>query len=180
MRPGPRSARWDVAAEQAHGLTLNRLMDTGLPVAVVSDRLDAAFAGAEVACDTGAAGRESDWIAMLYAAAGRAPPWALGEAESGAPVARRLRASGFDPRLLRPALAPHAPPHRLAAAEDALRFAWEWAMADLLAGTAAPGLDAAALKAARADPPRLLPRTAWPLPLDPAAFRRRDEDAPPA
>jgi len=170
-------ARWDVASEEAHGLTLERLMAEGLPAAEVCARLDAAFAGAEVACDTGAAGWDSDWLAALYAAAGRDQPWALSEAESGALVGRRFRAAGLDPRVCRPALEPHAPPHSHAAAEDAMRFAWEWAMAEVLEGAGAAALDPAGLKAALADLPALLPKPRWPKPLDPSAFRRRDDAA---
>ena len=58
-----------------------------------------------------------------------------------------------------------------------MRFAWEWAMAELLAGVGAAALDPAALKAVLADLPAMLPKARWPKPLDPAAFRRRDDAA---
>lgn len=127
-------ARRDMASEEAQGLTPARLMAEGLPVAEVCAALDAAFAGATVACDAGATGWDSHWLAALCAAAGREQPWALAEADSGSVVGRRVRAAGLDPRPCRPALRPHAPPHSHAAAEDAMRFASEWRMAGLLEG----------------------------------------------
>jgi len=60
VRPDPswaaQGAHWDLASEQAHGLTLDRLLAEGLSAGDVCDRLDVAFAGAEVACDAGPAG----------------------------------------------------------------------------------------------------------------------------
>jgi len=58
-----------------------------------------------------------------------------------------------------------------------MRFAWAWVMAELLAGTGAAALGPGALKAALAELPNLVPKPRWPKPLDPAAFRRRDDPA---
>ncbi|RVT96374.1 hypothetical protein EOD42_14815 [Rhodovarius crocodyli] len=159
--------RWDRAAEPVHGLTREVLLQEGLPPDEACDVLDGALAGLEVASDTGANGWDADWLYILYEAAGRSPRgWFLGEPKSGGLVARRLRAAGLDPMTVRPAMARWRPAHSHAAAEDAGAFAWEWAMAELLAAGGATGLTSENL-------PELIPAPIWPRPLA-GGYRRRE------
>lgn len=174
VKPAPawraEAAAWDSAAEAVHGLTLAMLQAEGSAPDAACDALDAAFAGRVVATDTGAGGWDADWLAMLFEAAGRAPRgWEIAEKPSGSHVAQHMRGLGLPPALVRPALKPHLPPHTHAAAEDALAFAWEWAIAAPLAAALA-GRDVAA---ALADLPALLPPAQWPQVAESAAFRRR-------
>lgn len=167
-----RDGAWDGAAVRVHGLTLERLMDEGLPISEACERLDAAFAGRVLASDTGAGSWDDDWLLALYEAAGRDRGWDLAERPSGNHVARRLTALGLVPVTVRPALAPHAPPHTHAAAEDALVFAWEYAMSGLLGGRLAAGVAMAELLEGLADLPALIPREQWPR-ATASSFRRR-------
>lgn len=174
VRPAPpwlaEPGAWDPAAEAVHGLGLARLRAEGLAPEEACDVLDRAFAGRVVATDTGAGGWDADWLAMLFEAAGRAPRgWEIAEKPSGSHVAQHMRGLGLAPALVRPALKPFAPPHTHAAAEDALAFAWEWAMAAPLAA-ALGGRDAAL---ALIDLPALLPRGAWPGVAPGLDYRRR-------
>ncbi len=167
-------ARWDSAAEPVHGLSQEVLLKDGLDPADICDLLDEAFAAAEVASDTGMGGWDDDWLLALYEEAGRAGrAWDLAEKESGGVVARQFRARGIDPRIARPALAPWRPAHAHAAAEDALRFAWEWGMAELLATRGLGGCSDADLLHALGDLPGTIPREAWPRPLAPGGYRSR-------
>lgn len=178
IRPEPawlaREGAWDPAAVPVHGLTLERLQAEGIGTAEACDVLDAALEGQVVATDTGAGGWDDDWLALLYEAAGRTPRgWAIAEKPSGSHVAQRLRELGLAPTAIRPALKPWLPQHTHAAAEDALAFAWEWAIAAPLAAKLA-GRDEAT-QAEKVDRlSSLLPPTDWPR-VDPdgPAFRRR-------
>jgi hypothetical protein len=168
-----REGAWDPVSVAVHGLTLERLLAEGLEVGAACDALDAAFAGRVVASDTGVGGWDDDWLLTLYEAAGRERPWDIAEKPAGSHVAARLRAAQLLPAVVRPALKPFVPPHTHAAAEDALAFAWEWAMAGRLMEPLA-GCDAAAQAAALADLPGLLPRGSWPaIASADGAFRRR-------
>lgn len=168
-------AAWDSRAEPVHGLTRAILAADGAPVSRVVEALDAALAGAVVAADTGPAGWDADWITTLYAAAQRPwQGWVLAEKASGALVGDRFREVGLTPRYHRPPLLRWAPPTTHAAAEDALHFAWQWGMAQLLADSAAATLPPAEIEAAMADLPALVPRERWPRIAEAARFRRRE------
>ena len=174
VRPAPawvaEPGAWDAAAEAVHGLGLDRLMAGGLGLEEACEALDAALAGRVGATDTGAGGWDADGPAVLFEAAGREPgDRAVAENPSGSHVAQHMRGLGLSPALVRPALKPFVPPHTHAAAEDALAFAWEWAMAAPLAAALA-GRDAAA---ALADLPAVLPREAWPGVAPGLDYRRR-------
>lgn len=165
-------AAWDTTAESVHGLTRARLLRDGLLPDQACGLLDAALAGRVVATDTGPGGWDSDWLAMLYEAAGSEPRgWAIADEPSGSHVAQHMRGLGLAPALVRPALKPFRPAHTHAAAEDAMVFAWEWAIAAPLAAALA-GRDAAAMLA---DLPALLPRESWPQAAPGCPYRRRHE-----
>ena len=171
-------AAWDSAAERVHGLTLDTLLRDGLAVAAVCDTLDEAFAGAEVVTDTSEDGWDDGWMLALYEAAGRhRRTWTVANADSGRVVADHFRRAGLVPRTARPALLRWTPPHTHAAAQDALHYAWQWAMAEILARTNAPRLEPSDLAAALTDLPSFLDRNAWPrIAADSLGrFRRRFE-----
>ncbi len=164
--------RWDSAAEPVHGLSLEVLLREGRGLTYICDMLDQAFSAAEIASDTGAGGWDDDWLLMLYDEAGRAErKWELAEQQSGAVVARQLRAVGLDPRVVRPALAPWRPAHCHAAAADALCFAWEWGMAELLGRCGLAGRPNAELVEMLRDLPAVLPRAQWPQAISHETYR---------
>ncbi|MBP0463694.1 hypothetical protein J5Y09_07210 [Roseomonas sp. PWR1] len=167
-------ARWDSSAEPVHGLSREILLRDGRPLSDVCEMLDRTFDGAEVASDTGMGGWDDDWLLTLYEEAGRAGRnWDLAEKQSGGVVARQFRALGLDPRVVRPALAPWLPPHSHAAAEDALRFAWEWGMAEILARSDLVGRPDADLVAMLRDLPAVVPPARWPQAASHETYRRR-------
>jgi hypothetical protein len=73
---------WERQAEDVHGLSQERLLREGLPVAEVCDLLDSAWAGTSLWSDTGGRGIDSRWLSVLYDAAGRRPAWHLEEVSS--------------------------------------------------------------------------------------------------
>lgn len=167
------SWRWDLASVAAHGLTMDTLLRDGMDVDTVCEVLDGAFSGEVLATDTGSGDWDDGWLQMLYEAAGRNRPWEIPETKSGGQVAAHLRLKSLDPRAIRPALRHWAPPHSHAAAEDAMTFAWEWGMSELIGGAGAAGLSAEALSAALADLPGLIPKKRWPLPTAESEARMR-------
>lgn len=168
-----REEAWDPAAVAVHGLPLERLLAEGRDPAACCALLAAETEGFAVASDEGPRGWDGVWLDRLHEAAGRARDWPLAEQASGALVAARCRALGLDPRLVRPALRRHAPAPSHAAAEDALRFAWEWGMAELLGRTEAPRLAPEALVRALSDLPALVPPALWPEAAQGGSWRRR-------
>ncbi|WP_426954829.1 hypothetical protein [Muricoccus radiodurans] len=170
------ASAWDSAAEPVHGLSRSVLLEAGEPIDAVCDALDVVLSGRIVCTDTGGAGWDADWLSVLYEAAGRAPRgWALSEQTAGAVIAARFRERDLTPRIVRPPLARWAPPATHAAAEDALRYAWEWAMAAVLAEAGLGRLAPAESTAALDDLPSLAPRETWPRisPDSEGRFRRR-------
>jgi hypothetical protein len=172
-------ARWDSSAEPIHGLSREILLRDGHALNSVCEMLDQVFDGVEVASDTGMGGWDDDWLLALYEEAGRAGRgWDLAEKQSGAVVARQFRAAGLDPRVVRPALAPWLPQHSHAAAEDALRFAWEWGMAVLLGRSGLAGRPDADLVEMLRDLPAVVPPAQWPQAISHETYRRRGADQP--
>lgn len=167
-------ARWDSSAEPVHGLSQEILLRDGRALSDICEMLDQTFNAVEVASDTGMGGWDDDWLLALYEEAGRAGRnWDLAEKQSGAVVARQFRAVGLDPRVVRPALAPWLPAHSHAAAEDALRFAWEWGMAELLGRCGLAGRPDAELLEILRDLPAVVPRARWPQAISHETYRRR-------
>lgn len=170
-------SRWVEASVAAHGIAWDELMREGALVESVCDVLDAAFTGEVVASDTGAGDWDDEWLLMIYEAAGRARPWDLSETKSGGLVAGHLRSRSLDPKRVRPGWAKWLPEHTHAAAEDALKFAWEWGMAELLAASDARDSFPGTLS----DLPALIPPDRWPRPTaeSEARMRRRSCTSPP-
>ncbi|NUB11257.1 hypothetical protein GAY28_00225 [Azospirillum brasilense] len=85
-----RHGAWDPAAARTHGITMEMLQQDGLDPAVVVQELDKVlFPGRPVVSD--AAGAESFWLSVLYAAVGREPPVII---EPIQPVLPGLTSSG--------------------------------------------------------------------------------------
>lgn len=107
--------RWDPAAEELHGLSLERLLNEGEDVAAVAWRLNAALAGKRVHSDAPLA--DQAWLDALFREAGCEQEFVLrgvGELLPGGPLPAEARA-----------LADAAAPVRHRAGSDAL---W-WAVA---------------------------------------------------
>jgi len=150
------------------------LLQEGRDLTDICEMLDQAFNAAEVASDTGMGGWDDNWLLALYEEAGRTRrTWDLAEKQSGGVVAQQFRAVGLDPRIVRPALAPWRPAHSHAAAEDALRFAWEWGMALVLGRSGLAGLSNSETVEVLRDLPQAVPQANWPQAISPNSYRRR-------
>lgn len=81
---------WDPAAQAVHGIAREELLASGLPVEQVAQELADACRDGLVLADGGVHDRY--WLAVLYDAIGREPPFALGDFHDHA-VALALRAA---------------------------------------------------------------------------------------
>lgn len=156
------SWRWDPASVSAHGLTESALLRDGMDIDAACAILDSEFSGIILATDTGPGDWDDGWLHMLYEAAGRNRSWEISETKSGGHVAAHLRSKSLDPKVIRPALRHWAPPHSHAAAEDAMVFAWEWGMSELIGDSGVGDLGTEVLSAVLADLPSLIPKERWP------------------
>jgi hypothetical protein len=75
VRPEADWNHWSPAAEGLHCITRADLVEHGLPSAVVAGELNRQLCGRTLYTD--AWGHDYSWLAMLYAAAGRAPTFRL-------------------------------------------------------------------------------------------------------
>ena len=120
---------WDPAAEQVHGLSLERLLTEGLSPAEVAAELDAQLRGRLVVADTGRHAHDAAWLSRIADAIGDPwwpTRWRLARETSRDLIVGLARRSGVTPERLAEFLR-HAPPHPHSAGEDALREAWFWA-----------------------------------------------------
>ena len=115
------SINWDKSAEAVHGLKWRRLMNHGLAVVQVAERLNADLAGAEVFSDNPS--YDGKWLAQLFQAAGIEPAFVLSHAGMAIKAAERrasLALEGEDYVLLAGAMAGDAGIHRHSALDDAI------------------------------------------------------------
>ena len=169
------SGGWDSGAEAIHGLSREALLRDGLPAGDVCDLLDGAFGGCAVVADTGAGSVDDLWLAVLYDAAGREPAgWRVEERTSDQVIHDACRAHGLRSEIVLPPLLFRAPRPTHAAAEDALRDAWLYAMVEQLGRLRVGERDASAQRAAMRDVARAVPPECWPrIDATGRGFRRR-------
>lgn len=80
IRPAPGWGDSAGRGEAYHGIPYTELVRSGMAPVALCTLLDEAWAGAILATD--APGHDGEWIAKLYAAAGRSMPWKFVEAEA--------------------------------------------------------------------------------------------------
>lgn len=128
---------WNPRAEQAHGITLDELLQNGLEPAEACDRLNRELQQAEIAFDTGADAHDARWLSILYRAASAEPSFPIARLPSDACILGYARMLGIPDDVVRQLdrLAPKST-HR--AAIDAAHWAW-WMVALRLAAEEEPG-----------------------------------------
>jgi hypothetical protein len=114
---------WDPAAERIHGITREELLHSDLAPAEVAFVFDRARAGRVLACDTGRAGLDRQWLRYLYQAARRSRMPAIAEAMPSDFAGMLARDACIGPDTVE-ALFEIAPQISHRAAEDAAHWAW--------------------------------------------------------
>ena len=111
---------WDPIAEQMHGISQDRLMREGLPVAEVCGRLDDALRGFAVYCD--ALIYDRLWLSALYDVLDQKPAFDLRDVDDVIQPAEPTTASLFWREHLRSAALLDNPGLRLHRAADDVRL----------------------------------------------------------
>ncbi len=114
--------RWDSAAQEIHGIPLQRLMLDGHHPSKVCRELNRILSGKVAVFDTGAAGVDRYWLDVLFSESEEARTFALGDPAGDVLRSMALAAGVSDTGLS--AIFSAAPPLSHRAAPDASRYAW--------------------------------------------------------
>ena len=80
VKPAPGWDNSEAYAEAYHGIPYAALVHSGMPAGELCSVIDEAWSGAILTTD--APGHDGEWLAKLYAAAGRSMPWKFVEVEA--------------------------------------------------------------------------------------------------